>query len=91
MLRAILHPVRIPSLAEVPELDRLAIVDDVAPYVGLTSAQLDEVRHALCRLAAEQWEHWPERARTYQEPLSAESEALWLSLVRRHRADGPAR
>lgn len=83
--------VRIPTRAEVAELDRAAILDDIAPYVGLSAAELDEVRHALCRLAAEQWDHWPERAKTLQDPRSAQSEALWLSLVRRYRVDGTAR
>jgi hypothetical protein len=78
--------VRIPDATEIPELDRKAIEDDVAPYRGLSSGELDEVRHALCRLAAEQWARWPERARRYQEPLSPESEALWRRLVQKYRA-----
>jgi hypothetical protein len=77
--------VRIPRVSEIPALDRQAIDDDVAPYRGMTPAELDEVRHALCRLAAEQWARWPERARAYQEPLSPAAEALWLRLVRRYR------
>lgn len=76
---------RIPSTAEIPELDRRAIFDDVAPYRGMTARELDEARHALCRMAAEQWARWPERARNYQDPLSPQSEALWRRLVRAYR------
>jgi hypothetical protein len=76
---------RIPAASEIPELDRQAIYDDVAPYRGMTARELDEARHALCRLAAEQRARWPESARNYQDPLSPEAEALWRRLVRAYR------
>ena len=76
---------RIPSASEIPELDRRAIEDDIAPYRGLTASELDQVRHALCRLAAEQRARWPQRARDFQDPLSPASEALWRRLVQTFR------
>ena len=79
---------RIPSPAEIVELDRQAIDEDVQPYRGMTAEQLDATRHALCRLAAEQWARWPQRARDYQDPLSPEAEVLWRRLVRVYRSDG---
>ena len=77
--------VRIPSSAEIPALDRQAIFDDVAPYRGMSAAELDQARHGLCRMAREQMDRWPMRARTHQDPLSPASEALWLRLVREYR------
>ena len=77
---------RIPTLAEIPALDRQAILDDVAPYRGMSPEELDEARHGLCRLAAEQWATWPARAREYQDPLSPDTNALWLRLVSAYRA-----
>lgn len=79
---------RIPHVDDIPELDRKAIEDDIAPYLGMTPEELDQARHTLCRLAAEQWSQWPERARSYQESRSAESEALWRRLVQAYRASG---
>jgi hypothetical protein len=76
---------RIPRPSEIPDLDRQAIDDDVAPYRGMSARDLDEVRHALCRLAAEQRAHWPARARDYQDPVSPEAEALWRRLVQAYR------
>lgn len=76
---------RIPSISEIPSLDRQAIYDDVAPYRGMAADELDDARHALCRMAAEQRERWTERARNYQDPLSPQAETLWLRLVQAYR------
>jgi hypothetical protein len=76
---------RIPDASEIPGLDRQAIDDDVAPYRGMTSRELDEARHALCRLAAEQWARWPARARDFQDAITPEAEALWRRLVQAYR------
>ncbi|HUH01141.1 MAG TPA: hypothetical protein VML75_04040 [Kofleriaceae bacterium] len=78
---------RIPSVSEIPALDRQAISDDVAPYRGMTAAELDDARNALCRMAAEQRSRWSERARNYQDPLSPQAEALWRRLVLAYRRD----
>lgn len=75
----------IPSASEIPALDRQAIEDDVAPYRRMTADELDQARHALCRMAAEQWARWPERVQQYQDPLSAEAELLWRRLVQAYR------
>jgi hypothetical protein len=54
--------VRIPSVSEIPALDRQAIYDGVAPYRNMTTAELDDARNALCRMATEQRSRWSERA-----------------------------
>jgi hypothetical protein len=70
--------------------DREAIFADIEPYRGTTVEERVEIMAALCGSAAESIEAHPERDRilAWQEPRSAASEALWLDLVRRARADG---
>jgi len=70
--------------------DQEATFADIEPYLGPTVGERVEIMAALCRAAAEAIEAHPERDRilAWQEPRSAESEALWLDLVRRARPGG---
>ncbi|MBM4246510.1 MAG: hypothetical protein FJ148_22390 [Deltaproteobacteria bacterium] len=70
--------------------DREAIVADIEPYLGTTVDERVEIMAAPCRAAAESIAAHPagDRILAWQEPRSAQSEALSLDLVRRARPTG---
>jgi len=63
--------------------DLEAIREDLQPYRGTTSDERSEIVSKLCRSAAEQIAAHPDGRRIleFQEPLPAESAALWLRMV----------
>lgn len=68
--------------------DRDAILDDLAPYRGTTVAERSAIMSDLCRFAAEQIaaQPDPQRILAWQDPMPAESVALWRRLIARGRS-----